>query len=285
MPKVKLKVATLNVAGLNDTTNKKMGGLLRWANEINLDILCIQEHNGSQDKLTPWKNLAHRAGFCIALGADRGHSVRGGTAILARKSTFSLENADSCVHCEFSGRLTRMKVVWEGKQLTFVSMYVPVQAERRKEFLVKLQRAGSLGRNSIVMGDFNCVENEQLDVRYAEDNGTVYDNAHHGLLMMLLARAKLGNVFRKVHGPTATCYTRECKTVRTRLDRIYSTEYSSDIVWHSHNLDDKYAKNITTDHEPVVAEMALLGEDRASKAKLRINKELFEDKDTYDNIC
>ena len=53
----------------------------------------------------------------------------------------------------------------------------------------------------------NCVENEQLDVRYAEDNGTVYDNAHHGLLMMLLARAKLGDVFRKVHGPTATCYT------------------------------------------------------------------------------
>ena len=38
LPKVKLKVATLNVAGLNDTTNKKMGGLFRWANEINLDI-------------------------------------------------------------------------------------------------------------------------------------------------------------------------------------------------------------------------------------------------------
>ena len=163
-------------------------------------------------------------------------------------------------------------------------MYVPVQPEKRKEFLVKLQRAGALSKNAIVMGDFNCVENEQLDVRYAEDRDTVYDNAHHGLLMMLLARAKLGDVFRKVHGPTATCYTRECKTVRTRLDRIYSTEYSSDIVWHSHALDDKYAKNITTDHEPVVAEMALLGEERITKAKIRINKELFEDEGIYDML-
>ena len=46
-------------------------------------------------------------------------------------------------------------------------------------------------------------------------------------------------------------------------------------------MDDKYAKNITTDHEPVVAEMALLGEDRVSKAKLRINKEIFEDAESY----
>ena len=99
--------------------------------------------------------------------------------------------------------------------------------------------------------------------------------------MKILARAKLGDVFRKVHGNKATCYTREGQTVRTRLDRIYATEYSSEIVWHSHEIDAKYAKNVDTDHEPVVAKMALLGEERKNKSTTKINKELYQDKEMY----
>ena len=56
-----------------------------------------------------------------------------------------------------------MKVGWEGKTLHFVSMYVPVQPAKRKVFLSKL----FMGKRAIVMGDFNCVENVQLDVRHA----------------------------------------------------------------------------------------------------------------------
>ena len=72
----RLKVATLNVAGLNDTTNQKMGGLLRWANEIQLDILCIQEHNAPKERLTEWSALAWRAGFCITMGVATRVSAR-----------------------------------------------------------------------------------------------------------------------------------------------------------------------------------------------------------------
>ena len=90
-----------------------------------------------------------------------------------------------------------MKVGWEGKTLHFVSMYVPVQPAKRKVFLSKL----FMGKRAIVMGDFNCVENVQLDVRHAAGSvNTVYEKAHSGLLMKILARDKLGDVFRKVHG-------------------------------------------------------------------------------------
>ena len=67
-----------------------------------------------------------------------------------------------------------MKVGWEGKTLHFVSMYVPVQPAKRKVFLSKL----FMGKRAIVMGDFNCVENVQLDVRHAAGSNTVYENAH-----------------------------------------------------------------------------------------------------------
>ena len=86
---------------MNRERTIKCGCTIRWANELRLlDILCIQEHNGSRDKLGSWKSEAHRAGFCLTQGADRGPKVRGGTVILARKSTFGLENEESALHSE-----------------------------------------------------------------------------------------------------------------------------------------------------------------------------------------
>ena len=120
----RLKVATLNVAGLNDTTNQKMGGLLRWANEIQLDILCIQEHNAPRERLASWSAMAWRAGFCIRLGVATRTGGRGGTAVLARRSTFDLSIDESRLHGEMSGGVTKMKVKWKDQWMNFVSIYV-----------------------------------------------------------------------------------------------------------------------------------------------------------------
>ena len=134
------------------------------------------------------------------------------------------------------------------------------------------------------MGDFNCVEDPLLDVKHAEGAGTVYANAHAALLMQIMARAGLGDVYRKLHGRTAAGFTRECESVRTRIDRIYAKEFSSDTVWHSHELDQKHAKSVRTDHTAVVAEMAPLGASKSHPAASRINKEILKEEEMYERI-
>ena len=69
-------------------------------------------------------------------------------------------------------------------------------------------------------------------------------------------------MYRKLHGRKAEGFSRECESVRTRIDRIYATEFSSDTVWHTHELDQKHAKNVKTDHIAVVAEMSPLVENQ-----------------------
>ena len=95
--------------------------------------------------------------------------------------------------------------------------------------------------------------------------------------MHVMSKAGLGDIYRKIHGNKARSYTRSCNTVRTRLDRIYATEYSSGKVWHAHWLDATYAKWIKTDHIPVIAEMSILGKSKSDPNRTRINKEVYDD--------
>ena len=159
-----------------------------------------------------------------------------------------------------------MKVKWQGQCMNFVSIYVPVHPAKREEFFIKLKRSNIIPKKAIVMGDFNCVENPLLDVKHAEGADSVYANSHAPLLMQIMARAGLGDVYRKLHGRKAAGFTRECESVRTRIDRIYATEFSSDTVWYKHELDQRHAKNVRTDHIAVVAEMSPLGASRSRPA-------------------
>ena len=118
-----------------------------------------------------------------------------------------------------------------------------------------------------------------------EDEGT-YQNHHGGLVTTMMRRKQLSDVFRKIHGNTARAYTRESATVRTRLDRIYAQDQNSQIVWHSHELDNEHAKRIESDHIPVIVEAAPLGEPKSQKAasKSRINTDILYEQETRREI-
>ena len=118
-----------------------------------------------------------------------------------------------------------------------------------------------------------------------EDEGT-YQNHHGGLVTTMMRRKQLSDVFRKIHGNTERAYTRESATVRTRLDRIYAQDQNSQIVWHSHELDNEHAKRIESDHIPVIVEAAPLGEPKSQKAasKSRINTDILYEQETRREI-
>ena len=282
--KNRLKIATLNVAGLNDTQNDKFRRLIKWVRGLDLDVLCVQEHNAGSSKMKEWQRIAHANGYCIRLGTKGDKRTRGGAALIAKMSTLALTEKDSGKHRDLDGGYVKLACAWQQHKIDFVSLYVPSQEQDRKSYLTKLKRSGAISKNSIVLGDFNCVENTLLDVRYPEGSNSKYANQHSGLLMHVMAKAGLGDVFRKVHGNTARAYTRNGSSVRTRLDRIYAKEYSSGRVWHTHWLDATYAKWIKTDHVPVVAEMSLLGKSKSNPNSARINKELYEDPMIRDKI-
>ena len=203
-------------------------------------------------------------------------------------STFDLTENDSEIQESFEGRITSRKVIWKDMILPLVSMYVPVHpADSRKKFLNKIKNSNrSIPQGAIVGGDFNCVENITFDT-LKEDEGT-YQNHHGGLVTTMMRRKLLSDVFRKIHGNTATAraYTRESATVRTRLDRIYAQDQNSQIVWHSHKLDNEHAKRIESDHIPVIVEAAPLGEPKSQKAasKSRINTDILYGQETRREI-
>ena len=230
-------MATLNVAGLNDTYNDKFRRMMKWIRELELDVLCLQEHNAGGAKVKEWQRIAHANGYCIRIGTKGDSKTRGGAAMIVKMSTFNLTEKDSGRHRELDGGYAKLACTWQEHKIDLISLYVPSQEQDRKAYLTKLKRSGAISKNSIVLGDFNCVENTLLDVRYPEGANNKYANQHSGLLMHVMAKAGLGDVFRKVHGNTARAYTRNGNTVRTRLDRIYATEYSSGRVWHTHWLD------------------------------------------------
>ena len=173
------------------------------------------------------------------------------------------------------------KVIWKDMILPLVSMYVPVNPADRKTFLKKISNnKRSIPPGAIIGGDFNCVENITFDT--LKEDGGIYQNHHGGVVTTMMRRKKLSDVFRKIHGNTARAYTRESATVRTRLDRIYAQDQNSQIVWHSHELDNEHAKRINSDHVPVIVEAAQLGEPKSRKAtsKSRINTDILYEQET-----
>ena len=162
---------------------------MRWTRENELDILCIQEHNAGHAKGKEWIRIARANGYCLKIGTRGEVSTRGGAAILARMTTFDLSEKDAGRCKELEGGMASIICKWQGHTTKFVSLYVPSQADDRKLYLTRLKRAGSISKNSIVLGDFNCVENTTLDVLYQEDNGSKYANHHAGLLMHVMSKA------------------------------------------------------------------------------------------------
>ena len=47
------------------------------------------------------------------------------------------------------------EVAWEGMLFKIASMYVPAEADYRKRFINKMNRAGTLDKDTIVGGDYN----------------------------------------------------------------------------------------------------------------------------------
>eukprot|EP00962_Isochrysis_galbana_P010834 scaffold3013_cov113-Isochrysis_galbana.AAC.13 len=65
--------------------------------------------------------------------------------------------------------------------------YLHADPEKRGQQIKALEDSKFLTRNSIIGGDFNCVENTKIDVQYPPGVNSTYSNAHAAPLRNLLA--------------------------------------------------------------------------------------------------
>ena len=110
----------------------------------------------------------------------------------------------------------------EGIDTRIVNVYAPSDARQRIVFVKKLRVKKYLKKGDIVLGDFNCVPDTALDVRYSDESGKTgadYPNRGGRETEALLSDIGLVDAFRE-HRGHARAYSHRTSTVYTRIDRV-----------------------------------------------------------------
>eukprot|EP00967_Tisochrysis_lutea_P031569 scaffold37240_cov39-Tisochrysis_lutea.AAC.1 len=129
-------------------------------------------------------------------------------------------------------------------------------------------------------GDFNCVEDVELDTR-AKMGRSTYGNTHGPKLRAAINTMGYVDAHRLVNGPTQSGFTRLSGSIHTRIDRLYTPMTQSRINWqrvgpHPTLFTGKGA----SDHLPLIGSFEFVGYNEGRVYDIRINGDLLEEEDT-----
>ncbi len=117
------------------------------------------------------------------------------------------------------GRVVSAKLQHRDQEMNIINIYAPTVPRERKEFMGKIWNYKTGDTNLILGGDFNCVEDPQMDKLGGNPTaGTIGTEE----LRDFIDQNKLTDIWRKQH-PQDRIYTWSTKDfkVRSRLDRWY----------------------------------------------------------------
>jgi len=179
------------------------------------------------------------------------------------------------------GRYITMTCVINNTEQEFSSVYLSAQAPERKKQLHTITKSKIFKEHAIIGGDFNCVENVDLDVRYPAEGSSTYANASGQTLARVIAESGLIDSYRLVHGDAKSGYSRLAHTIHTRIDRIYTKAHGSVWRWQKiHSPPDIFTGNAHSDHLPVIARVTLTKERPPSATEAKINPVIFDNPNT-----
>ena len=160
-----LKVASLNMNGRGHRSVDKWGSISYVMKMRGIAVMALQETHPS-DELQGEMEKRFRNTLDIAHSADpENPSTTGGVSIVLNKGMLDVKKATH--RTVISGRVMLVEIPWNGDDtLRIMNIYAPVRnAEKAgfwEELLGKVESADDL-RPDIVMGDFNLVENPEID--------------------------------------------------------------------------------------------------------------------------
>ena len=206
-----LHIITYNANGLLD--KQKRQGVFELAKAKNVDILILQEtHVHCQKEAAKFEKDWGSKGFW-SFGIS---NKQCGVGILFNSQ---LQYKVMSFNFDPVGRYIVINLALGEQQFCIINVYAPNDIKERKVFFNNLDRHLTGRKHFILTGDFNCVENLQLDKVGGDPQS---GNKGADVLKNLCSTFNLVDVFRKKHPQSKEyTYVSTCNNVRSRLDRFY----------------------------------------------------------------
>ena len=152
----RLKTCSLNVNGIQDES--KRSNVFNFLKDQNCDIFFLQEvHVSNSHEIDTWSSQWGGPAFW-SCGSNRG---RGVAILFNPNSNFHFNVLSNKSDTE--GRFLALCVTVESTTLQLVNIYAPNVPSERINFFNSIFKYTQLGFPTLVGGDFNCVEDVNLD--------------------------------------------------------------------------------------------------------------------------
>lgn len=204
------KCISLNVNGIAEKTKRDL--IYDYLRAYKADIVFLQEaHNDSETNEQLWSK--EWGGSCMW---SRGSNRSRGVAILFKPG---LDPTLSNILRDNDGRVISATININGTIMNLMNIYAPTGPKERKEFFESLRQYQPGDQNLLLAGDFNCIENLDLDKQGGNPN-----SGKTGIeeLEFFVNGNTLIDTWRDTHKHDRI-YTWSNKdfSIRTRLDRWY----------------------------------------------------------------
>ncbi len=262
-----LKIATLNVRGLQDKT--KRNEIFYWLRQKHYDITLLQETRVGENDVWKWSREWEGEGAYWGVGATNSRGV----GVLIRKG---LNAKIHDVVKDRDGRMVKLKVEWKEMKFQIVNIYAPNNEKERKNFFQKLKSDVDPKDDEwhlVIGGDYNCVEDSVLDRRNCVSD---FDEGKEEL-GELVAMYGLEDIWRRRHiNQRQYTYFKKNTPKASRIDRFYIDQ------WIDYTVDScEIRSSIRTDHSIVELNISDSGPERGKgywKMNAKVLKtDLFRD--------
>lgn len=208
-PAFPLKVATINVRGL--AGKRKQSQLYRLLTERDIDVLAVQETKVYGEEETGSMVQRFTSRFFVVVSHALGTSA--GCVLFVKKLPELRVNGHfSCP----TGRCVMLDFSLNSDEWRIVCVYAPNKVEERALFFHGLEQRLCAEKQTILLGDFNCVlsAHDKTSTRGFREKST-------DVLTRVLENWDLEDVAECLQHTSAIKYTRFEGPSYARLDRIY----------------------------------------------------------------
>ena len=268
-----LNIVSLNCNGLGDRNKRRR--LFRHLTRRNVDVILLQETHSTPDssKLykAEWKRLKRNHHSEWNSGTSRSCGV---AVLLSNKNDTQIINTCRDPH----GRVLNLQIRIDTEVYQFSSVYAPSIPGSRPLFNEELDNYFFPDGETIMGGDFNMVEDVNLD----RVGGTIIMSTHQKgktELVQLKQQQNLVDIWRDTY-PTQREYTWSSpdNLIHSRLDRFYLSQ-----TLQPSFLEQTHLFNSFSDHKTLTLRIQLKDEQKRGEGYWKLNAAFLQDKE-YINL-
>ena len=232
----KLRIITLNARGLKNKL--KRTAIFNYLKTQQVDIACLQECHASKKDIVVWeRQWGGKMFFQEGTGSSRGE------IIMISKHFSGTVNLEIC-----QDRLVVVTIQSGSYNFTLANVYAPNKKPDKVRFFNILKKIlSNYKTNIILMGDFNCVRNNELDII----SGHPHNEMEIEQLRETTSALGVHDLWRIYHAKEKDyTWSRQTPFIARRLDYCFATE---DILTNLVACEHLNVPN--TDHKAVLIEL------------------------------